>query len=63
MRRGCRVQKAPPPGLFDPPKVRPTWVQFPAPIRQETIRLLVQVLRDHLARRGQARQKGGVADE
>ncbi len=49
--------------LFDPPKTRPKWHQFPAEVKEEAIRLLMQALRDHLNRCMARRRKGGMTDE
>ena len=49
--------------LFERPRVRPRWKQFPAEVREEAVRLLTLVLRGHVARRGRPARKGGVTDE
>ena len=49
--------------LFERPKMRPRWKQFPAEVREEAIRLLTLMLRGHVARGGRLGGKGGVSDE
>ena len=63
MRRKRRWKEAEQLMLFDPPPTRPRWQQFPLEVKEEAIRLLMQALRDHLARCMRRRRKGGTADE
>jgi hypothetical protein len=63
MRKRCRWTGADQLPLFDPPKVRPRWFQFPPAVREEAVRLLAQALRDHLARAANRSVKGAGKDE
>ncbi len=46
-----RMQRAPlQPDLFHPPRQEPSWQTLSTPIRQQTVKLLAQLLRDHQRR-------------
>ena len=47
--------------LFQPAMQSPQWLQLPLEIRQQTVRLLAQLLCAHAARR--SRPAGGAGDE
>jgi len=47
--------------LFQPAIRSPDWQQLPLEIRQQTVRLLAQLLREHAARG--SRRAGGAGDE
>ena len=47
--------------LFQPAMQSPQWLQLPLEIRQQTVRLLAQLLCAHAARR--SRPAGGGGDE
>jgi hypothetical protein len=59
-RRSSRLEQL---SLFQPAPNRPRWRSFPAETREVAVRLLTQLLRDHLKRRQLDRDDVGVDDE
>ena len=64
MRHSSSPQRAGQLKLFHPPTKRPRWDQLPREIRQQSVRLLARLLREHWARKKQAAEAlGEAADE
>jgi hypothetical protein len=49
--------------LFHPPRRLPRWEKLPAAVREDVVRLLAKMLREHLTRQTGAHGEGGATDE
>ena len=49
--------------LFHPPHVAPTWERMPREIREQTVRLLSRLLREHWASERESKQPREARDE
>jgi hypothetical protein len=49
--------------LFDPTVVAPTWERMPREIREQTVRLLTRLLREHWASERHGKQPREARDE
>lgn len=49
--------------LFDPTILAPTWERLPREIREQTLRLLARLLREHWVNEGPGKQPREARDE
>jgi hypothetical protein len=63
MRDSSSPQRARQLKLFHPPSKSPHWDQLPCEIRQQSVRLLARLLREHWARKQAAEALREAADE
>ena len=50
MQKKNRLRRAEQLNMFHPPRVRPAWLTLPMEVRQKTMRLLADMLRDYQAK-------------